>query len=266
MQTRRSAFDHPDFELMYKEDPGRLKFSHLAHFQGKLPTEKGEADLVCSNCHRLKDDGIHFEAIEFERDCKKCHSLAFDSKNPNLELPHARADKVYAYLVEHFKKLAASKEENSEVKLSQRSLPGKQVNHLSQISSALDAERLIFEKTTCIYCHEVKNLEKRASDLQSQYQILHTNLPDSWSNRDLFTHQSHQGVACVQCHRQAEHSRSNAEILIPKFQDCLSCHNPTNFAGQERSYCTSCHSFHHRLPLKADKRENLERNLKNLAR
>ncbi|MDQ2918710.1 MAG: cytochrome c3 family protein, partial [Verrucomicrobiota bacterium] len=49
--------------------------------------------------------------------------------------------------------------------------------------------------------------------------------------------------SCRDCHVAAPSSRLTSDVLIPKKESCLRCHNPTGLA-QKASECMTCHFYH----------------------
>ena len=54
--------------------------------------------MECADCHKPDAAGIYYQKISFEENCRKCHSLQFDARNPDLSLPHGNPEFVRAFL------------------------------------------------------------------------------------------------------------------------------------------------------------------------
>ena len=93
--------DHPEFELVINrlKDPDTLRFNHELHLGSKKVSAllKGRK-LTCADCHQPDASGVHFIKISYDQNCRQCHALQFDVRNPGLTLPHGDAERVRAFL------------------------------------------------------------------------------------------------------------------------------------------------------------------------
>jgi hypothetical protein len=64
-------------------------------------------------------------------------------------------------------------------------------------------------------------------------------LPDG-----LFDHYAHRQTRCEECHA-AQHSSNSADILLPRIQQCRSCHlGEGESKAKAPSGCVLCHTYH----------------------
>src|SRR5439155_17528658 len=89
---RAFAADHPEFQVFADrlKDPDTLKFNHALH----LTSSSIQPLAGCQFCHKADAAGVLLLKITYEENCKSCHSLQFDVKNPDLRLPHGNAEHV----------------------------------------------------------------------------------------------------------------------------------------------------------------------------
>ena len=60
--------------------------------------EVGGRRLACADCHQRDASGAFLQRFTYEANCRGCHSLNFDERNPGMTLPHGDAAFVRAYL------------------------------------------------------------------------------------------------------------------------------------------------------------------------
>ena len=91
---------HPPFQLQRENvrDNDVLRFNHQRHLNSSdiPPTKAGKLD--CNYCHQPEPNGRYMQPISFEAHCQECHSLQFDVKNPDFQLPHGDAQLVRTFL------------------------------------------------------------------------------------------------------------------------------------------------------------------------
>lgn len=246
---------HPEFQLKTANarDPDVLRFNHQRHFAADIPLVNG-AKLDCNYCHKPDADGRFMQRVAFAANCQACHSLQFDSKNPELTLPHGNAGAVRAFLrtlPTQYAELAVKKgiTRTNEV----QSFVAKQMTQLRErIRSGENFERQVFFATNpynpqrgsgpsirasfygCAFCHEVKPAANAAPIVTKPI------LVDRWMPQARFNHAKHASVKCDDCHR-ATQSRDTSDILMPAKANCVSCHSPQ---GKVVAQCVTCHAYH----------------------
>ena len=92
---------HPAFQLHRENvrESDALRFNHQLHMNGPgiPPTEAG-TKLDCNYCHKPEPNGRYMQRVSFAANCQSCHSLQFDVKNPDFQLPHGDAQLVRTFL------------------------------------------------------------------------------------------------------------------------------------------------------------------------
>ena len=255
--------DHPEFgvNLAGVKDRDTLAFNHARHLSGDIPMLNGKP-LECASCHQPDTGGAFMQRITFEKNCRACHSLQFDERNPGMQLPHGDAAYVRAYL----RSLPAQYSDYASAKLG---ITGKNElqHYVDQQMQALrdrmqtgeQLERQVFftdgkggpvvgmagndvsaraKFAGCAYCHEVV---ARGTSVPV---ITPPLMPDRWMPHAQFNHGAHTQVHCTSCH-EAVQSKLTSDVIMPKLQSCVECHGPK---GGVNSSCTECHHYHNTPP------------------
>jgi predicted CXXCH cytochrome family protein len=97
-------------------------------------------------------------------------------------------------------------------------------------------EPLTFGKGGCGYCHQM------GQDKGGLPTVVRPKIPDRWWTRSVFRHEAHTMMSCLDCH-DAKHSTRDSEVMMPKMEVCLKCHD-TNKRASARSGCVQCHIYH----------------------
>jgi len=256
---------HPPFQLHRENirEPDALGFNHQRHLDGPgMPLTKAGGKLDCSYCHKPEPSGRFMQRVSFEANCQACHSLQFDVKNPDFELPHGDAQLVRTFLrtlPAQYGELARRKRGlTNENRIN--NFAAQQVRQLlTQFPSAEELERTVFftknpykgsqsldtgtraNYTGCAFCHEVK----QAAGVS--YPTAEITVPvtiDRWMPHAHFNHAKHESVSsCRDCHAAAQSSQLTSDVLMPTKESCARCHSP---AGQAKksSECMTCHTYH----------------------
>jgi hypothetical protein len=243
--------DHPEFRVTADRlrETNTLKFNHKRHL-----AETNDIPLVndrridCAFCHQPGPGGSFFQRTSFDRNCRVCHSLQFDDNNPQLTVPHGRAEHVRAFLRSlptYYAELAQSKANATRADVDD--FVSKQMLRLREhFVDGTNLEREIFFTALrkapdgrtkfdgCATCHEVKP-NSTAAPLITQ-----PSTPDRWMMRAHFDHAKHASVACLKCH-DAPRSSDTADAIMPAKASCVECHSPK---GRVASNCAFCHSYH----------------------
>jgi len=253
---------HPEFQLKRENarDPDVLRFNHQRHFASDIPPVNGQK-LDCVYCHQPQSDGRFMQRITFANNCQACHSLQFDSRNPDLRVPHGDVDLVRTFL----RSLPAQYADYARLKrgIPEREVPafvGQQIKQLrDQFHSGDELERAVFftkdpykpgqtmgaaargNFTGCAFCHEVKAVANSAPTITKPVLI------DRWMPQANFNHSKHQidpasqkPLDCNICHHAAQ-SRETSDVLMPAKASCTTCHSPE---GKVVADCITCHSYH----------------------
>ena len=272
--------DHPEFRIQIthpKNSPelirvrlpatsslqsaSALKFPHDVHLNVKgVDSPNGKVQVTCQDCHRRSKDQTTFEPVRFQQDCRSCHEMRFDPAMANREIPHGSVDQVLSTLREFYgfmrsrPPVTVPDQDTSPLKLTR---PGKSESpirsyvHLnsSEFLNASAAATAVFEKTTCVVCHEPQRVagpgrSGTTGQDMPQWTIPRMTPAHAWMPQSRFDHRTHQLTECKTCHA-AETSARASDVLMPGIAVCRECHAPTSPAAQRASSdCGTCHRFH----------------------
>jgi cytochrome c1 len=250
---------HPPFQVHRDKlkDPNTLKFNHAVHLgEAGMPQLNGRR-LDCASCHQPDASGAYMQPISFEKHCQACHSLQFDPRNPDIQLPHGDAAAVRAFLTglpaayaDKGRRLGL----RDEARL--RAYVAEQLGALrNDVRSGEElAQKVFFNQgergpvariegmpdegraryAGCAYCHEV------TGGTSARAEVTPPVTPDRWLSRSQFDHAKHSQMDCAACH-QVTQSRETSDILLPEQASCLQCHST---AGGVVASCQTCHGYH----------------------
>ncbi len=243
------ATDHPEFQVHAQrlKESNTLKFNHRLHLSNSVRKENGD-HLDCVNCHKPDFSFAFRQQISFEENCRECHSLQFDKRNPKLQLPHGNPEATRDFLRSLETQYADLGRQNGVTeKRALENFVRNQMRTLQQESrTGEDLERDVFFSTErksldgrplysgCAFCHEV---QPRGAMVPK---IVKPQIPDRWLARGRFDHAKHLTVDCTHCHKASQSDRTE-DILLPTKASCVTCHSPK---GGVRSDCATCHGFH----------------------
>jgi hypothetical protein len=210
-----------------------LTFSHKVHMdptggvarQGfELGLTRGYgAALTCESCHRA--DGLGgFRAIEMERDCGACHSLAFAQVGGQLKtLRHHDLRNVAGVLA------------------GARPPPGAPSVDAAVLRRAMQSGGL------CVDCHAIRPAPTPFGGQIAPVRVADRLLPAGDFNHAVPAHAGlGAGAAqCVDCHKATTSDRSS-DLLLEGIATCRACHGRTErdtprFAAAN---CAECHGYH----------------------
>lgn len=290
-----SFSDHPEFRLtLFKssdsddliwrrlddrsgiKDPTPIKLNHKVHLAADLAGPDGSVTLNCNDCHRPDKATKGFSPISFERDCKSCHPLTFDSRMPTLEVPHGEPEVVFNTLYAEYAQVALggrnspAQEEVEEDDVRQK--PGISVERDGQkavdfarasiVRESRQAERELFTKTACHLCHIVTEKTGEIPEEESSFTVLKPRIPDHWMRSAQFSHVAHDEVTCESCHKTESHSvresTDTEDALMPGIAECKDCHGDVKRAGKVQSECVMCHSYHDSIGLRSNDKRSIE--------
>lgn len=260
------------------KDATPLKLNHAVHLKQGLRGANGPTTLQCNSCHALASDEGSMQPISFDTHCRDCHSLGFDERLPNTQLPHGDAETIYPTLfAEYAKLLLLNNGEEQNVQRDQlRAMPlGTELptpknlapEALKVQQAARVAEEEVFTRTGCYLCHEYR--EKPVSeqkDDQTRYTISKPNVPSTFMTKAQFDHSAHENVTCESCHEKTRTSTETSELLLPGIDTCRQCHFDGEKAGFVRSGCAECHGYHKSLEVPSGQKRTLTDYLRSLAR
>ncbi|MCB0353341.1 MAG: FHA domain-containing protein [Bdellovibrionales bacterium] len=247
-------------------DGTKLKLNHHVHLKKGIAGPDGPTDLHCTDCHRLTPETELFEPITYENDCASCHTLGFDDRLPELEVPHGDADTVYHFAYAEYAKLFLDAQQGPPVPGFERFKPGSEPREPDQREfvkdevdrAARDAEELLFTKTACHLCHDIQEKESFDRLVEGRYEVMRPKIPSSWMSAALFDHAAHQEVRCESCHEGVSKSTETTDVLLPGVKTCQSCHGDAGAHGKVGSDCILCHSYHDQVLLPESKKRAIE--------
>jgi NAD-dependent SIR2 family protein deacetylase len=237
-----------------------LKFPHDAHLdRAGIRGPQGKVRMECADCHRPTADGIGFKRIAMKDNCQSCHALKFEAAAFNREVPHGSVDDVLATLREFYSYAGTAKlplATQSPAGSVTMMRPGKEHQPGSFVRSPGDvrsraaaAATDLFEKTSCVICHEVSRVPGAGKpgtpgkDLP-QWRIAPVTPAHAWMPKAVFSHAKHRTTACVDCHA-APKSKKASDVLMPDIAHCRDCHAGNRpEKNKVASDCGLCHGFH----------------------
>jgi hypothetical protein len=255
---------HPPFQLQRENvrENNVLRFNHQRHLNSSdIPSTKS-GKLDCNYCHQPEPNGRYMQPISFEAHCQECHSLQFDVKNPDFQLPHGDAQLVRTFLrtlPAQYAELARRKRGlTNETKINEFAV--QQVRQLlTQFPNAEELERSVFftvdpykasqqndassraKYIGCAFCHEVK---RSAGLSYPTAEVTKPTMIERWLPHADFSHAKHDTVAsCRECHVAAASSRLTSDVLMPAKESCVRCHSAGGIA-RKASECATCHLYH----------------------
>jgi hypothetical protein len=273
--------DHPEFRSLEK-DPGTLvRFSHAQHLATglfvkgsktrpwmwsdvapgssiRMPAGSEATDPVkldCGACHQPEGAnaggtgaGHAMAPISFEQHCQACHG-----RDLPLGIPHAASPAIIDQVVaaRHWSDLILRSPATAKAAI-EHPIPGLGVDRdgatvESSIESARHKGRVIVQEA-CAACHRMKSTGPLAA-----IEVEPANVPAVWFKSAWFSHAAHSGVACAECHGQANRSTDPADVLIAGRETCAECHRESGWTnwltateGSARADCAECHRYHNR--------------------
>jgi len=273
-----SSFDrkHPEIAALRSGsvDPGGVRLNHYVHLQPNLiGPNNTRVQMTCDDCHRPKASGtwpygstdLHPVAVsitdatslrhhgqaympppEFAKHCAACHTLQFDKRFGNDQVPHDRPEVVHKFLVKKFDEyIAAHPSAVHELNPPDRQIP-ERVHQLRSARNATewvqfrveDAEWLLYAKT-CKQCHTLK------ATSGSQPEVAKSQFNARWLLHAEFDHHAHQMMSCTTCHSRTPDSREATDVLLPGIQTCQQCHRTQGSAKETaEGRCFECHQYH----------------------
>lgn len=243
-------------------EPTGLKFPHDVHLSEKgIDSPQGEVRMECANCHVLKQDGLAFEPVNMKDHCASCHALKLEPAMSNREVPHGNVAEVLTAVREFYTYVEAAGGLPPEaqalthtIKIVRPGEPERPVQSFLKAPGnarerAAAAATELFEKTSCVVCHEVSRdggpgLAATPGQDLPQWKIAPVQVTHTWMPKSVFNHASHASEACTDCHA-AQRSDKAEQVLMPQIAVCRDCHaGATPVANKVTSDCGLCHGFH----------------------
>lgn len=273
------AKSHPDFrvQLATTVDPlvfsrirmnaknrlseaNSLKFPHDVHLVSSgVRSPDGKVKMECASCHKSNADGAGFQPVTMKDHCQSCHALKFEPSVSQREVPHGSVNQVLSTLREFYSYVSVNR-----IPVDSRSdsgpvftiRPGKAAPIASYVNAPGDAKSRaiasateLFEKTSCIVCHEVSRISgngKEGTPAQDmpQWKIAPVSPQHVWMPKASFNHSKHLSAQCTDCHA-APKSKKATDVLMPSITQCQDCHSGKEpVVNKVTSDCGLCHGFH----------------------
>jgi hypothetical protein len=267
---------HPEFSTLArgKTDPGQVRLNHFLHLQPNLVGPNGKrVQMSCDDCHRTaREDGswqygegmvrtattqgaygprfgqsaAYMAPIQFASHCAGCHTLPFDRRFGEQQVPHDKPEVVHVFLTRRFEEfLAANPSAVHQIEPTSRQLPERV--HVQRIARNAaewvqfrveEAEWLLWAKT-CKQCHV---LSPTGGPLP---QVAQSTIRSRWLEHAEFDHHAHRMMACTACHARAPESHDTTDVLLPGIQTCQQCHRDRDSSQDTaEGRCFECHQYH----------------------
>jgi hypothetical protein len=267
--------DHPEFTPVIgnRPDPGQVRLNHYLHLQPNLiGPQNRRVQMTCDDCHRSLETSdswpyageaktaeqprrvsnllklnatSEMAPIRFAKHCSGCHTLQFDRRFGDEQVPHDQPQIVHSYVVKQFQDyIAMHPAEIHKAEPPNRQLPERM--RLRPIANNAaewvqfrveEAEWLLWTKT-CKQCHVLMETDGALPA------IAKSNITERWLPHAEFDHQSHRMISCESCHAKARGSHDASDILLPGIKTCQQCHRKSSAHDTAESRCFECHEYH----------------------
>lgn len=233
-----------------------LKFSHPQHLDADRVRKGDRNPLGCRDCHKLQNDGEHFEPTTMANNCSTCHELTFDPDAPDRQLPHGKPRDVVRTLQDYFARKFSDPTASIKPASTRRRLPGREEEEttckgpafacaMQKATSELESQ---FLRRGCVSCHQVSDSKSR--DLVARFNVVPIHLVNDFYPAARFPHRSHLiqdkvagDAACLSCH-PVRASQTTGDVLLPEMATCERCHSDMTVRDRTRLQCVSCHAYH----------------------
>ena len=245
------------------EEGTALKFPHDVHLAKKgIAGPRGDKVMECKDCHVPDSTRTSFKPVTMSEHCQSCHELRFEPALSGRQVPHGSVDEVLNTLAEFYGFLKVEPHAAPvPPEVGYRARPGKpdkpaEVKRTAPYAGAEAAARELFEKTSCVVCHDVQRkagggAPNTPGARLPSWTIGAVTPAHAWMPQARFNHDSHTMTECKTCHA-AERSKKATEVLMPGIKVCRDCHvGATAVADKVRSDCGLCHGFHPKSPAHA---------------
>jgi predicted CXXCH cytochrome family protein len=238
------------------KEKSNLKFPHDVHLnKDGVRGQNGKRVMECKNCHVPDETGSRFKPTAMKEHCQECHSLEFEPKASNRQVPHGSVEDVIATVNEFYSQAVLADTPIDVVFNEGARRPGERLNvadparRLAALSWATKKAdtitRELMEVRVCFSCHEINRVTVGEGKQQTvSWKVAPIAVTQHWLPKSRFPHVQHNPYECKQCH-SVEKSKSSSDLAIPDLKNCQSCHagNVTT-TGMVRGTCETCHGFH----------------------
>jgi hypothetical protein len=213
--------------------------------------------------------------VTYENDCRACHPLAFDPKDPERTVPHGLEPKQ---VVDQLKQFYTAQAVKADPELLRRFAPLRPMPGRPASAEGVRAEKAAADRTFvalrrlfgaaveeevrrgqglplgrggCVECHEMTPAARPLVSLEaaSTLGIKPVAVRSLWYESAVFNHATHRALECASCHAGASESKDRDDLLLPNVGQCVTCHVPaTTQGGRPRggagTSCVECHRYH----------------------
>jgi len=243
-------------------EPSNLKFPHDVHVAKKgISSPEGKVVMKCANCHEPDANGVDYKPVNMKDHCQSCHALKMEPNLSNREVPHGSVTEVLSTLAEFYSFVGSSgsvprgpEPLTKTIAIQRPGEPDRAPQSFvrtggSAQGRASAAAVELFEKTSCVICHEVSRVAGPGKagtpgrDLP-QWKIAAIAPTHVWMPKSPFSHAAHTSAKCESCHAATE-SKKSSDVLMPAIDGCRDCHAGAKpVADKIVSNCSLCHGFH----------------------
>jgi predicted CXXCH cytochrome family protein len=259
------ARDHPPFRLSLRDadrpkeirrvledsadavERSNFKFGHKVHLDARgVRAPEGRKVLKCADCHVPNDDGQRMAPISWERQCQACHSLSFDPKRTDRQVPHGSVGLVAATLEEFYARMALGIGP-ADARQAARERPGtvltyqdrQRVLSIANAEATRALDELFGKREVCTTCHVVQRIAEAPG-----WAVAPVRFTQVWMPHAHFSHVAHASTECTSCHAVTESTKAE-DIAMTGIERCRECHvGPRPVLGKVTSDCATCHRFH----------------------
>jgi predicted CXXCH cytochrome family protein len=268
--------DHPQFRLsmlvpgktgpeaidrVFQDTPklvekSNLKFPHDVHLNKQgVRGQNGKRVMECKNCHVPDETGSRFKPATMKDHCQECHSLEFEPRATNRQVPHGNVEDVIATVNEFYSQAVLADTPIDVVFNEGARRPGERLNvadpakRLAALAWATKKAdtitRELMEVRVCFSCHEIKRETVGEGKQETvTWRVAPIAVTQHWLPKSRFPHVQHNPYECKQCH-SVEGSKKSGDIAIPDIKNCQGCHaGNVVTTDMVRGTCETCHGFH----------------------
>jgi hypothetical protein len=203
-----------------------------------------------------RSTGAYMVPITFENQCRACHVLEYEPRNPASTVLHRQSPEELrrtlrqAYAAEYL----AGNPKLLEVFIPSAPLPNQPLapeaeQAAQRIKDKAGTAEQYLSQAVCGKCHYGP-----PADQPGLQPVAAADLPAVWFTAALFDHRAHRAIDCRVCHAaayadDAKASKDAKDVLVPQIDVCLKCHAPhkgstTDPQGGARFDCVECHRYH----------------------
>jgi predicted CXXCH cytochrome family protein len=246
----RIAQPAPGEKKVLTEDSG-LRFPHNVHLDKKgVRGPDGKVKMECKDCHVPDEAGLRFKPTTMKDSCQKCHSLEFEPKVTDRQVPHADIPAVLSTLNEFYAQSALADIPIDVVVEAGIRRPGEHFSETKRQAALQWATEKsgkiakdLFEVRVCFACHRITPVAADG-DKPATWNIAPIAVTQHWLPKSRFPHSQHNTYECSKCH-DVVNSKSSNDLSIPDLKNCQECHGGNEPARDKaRGTCETCHGFH----------------------